>query len=571
MRTRLGDRLADLIDEPGRVRRPSSRTGLAALADAVVRGRAGARRARARVPCSVSAGRLLHAVEPQLRRALRETSPSRRAAARQPARRSLPTARCGCLPCPACGGRLPDEPERSWQLMRRLGHAADGLDRAWTPRRGLRPGRPRGALPLGRAGAARLLRARPWNGGLWARRSRACRTRVPVRERASVRAAAGLGAHRLSSSATPTTMCPEVPVVGAPGVDPGRSRQVGALLAGAGESRASRRRAIARGSSGTRCRTCRTARGRAHPLDRRTGIRAAPGAPSTSDARHRAPSSTSTALAAPRPSRARVIATHGAAHDRPHRRAHPSGPHRGRAASAVPRLRHERHRQPGAAGRARRPQAGPPPDPVHDERDGPHRRPRLSQVRGDRGRGDGQVPPPRRPGAVRRAGAAGPGLLAALPARGRAGQLRLGGRRPARRHALHRGAHDRHRARSCWRTSTRTPSTSSRTTTAPGCSPRCSPRSCPTCSSTARPASRWAWPPTSRPTTWARSPRATQRAHRRPGADRPTSCREYHPRPRLPDRRHHLPLRRAAQPVHRAVGAGGRHPRHVRPRPRAGS
>ena len=34
----------------------------------------------------------------------------------------------------------------------------------------------------------------------------------------------------------------------------------------------------------------------------------------------------------------------------------------------------------------------------------------------------------------------------------------------------------------------------------------CCRPSCPTCSSTARPASPWAWPRTSRPTTWARSP-----------------------------------------------------------------
>ena len=41
---------------------------------------------------------------------------------------------------------------------------------------------------------------------------------------------------------------------------------------------------------------------------------------------------------------------------------------------------------------------------------------------------------------------AGPGLLDALSAGGRPGQLRLGRRRSARRDALHRGAHDGHRA-----------------------------------------------------------------------------------------------------------------------------
>ena len=63
----------------------------------------------------------------------------------------------------------------------------------------------------------------------------------------------------------------------------------------------------------------------------------------------------------------------------------------------------------------------------------------------------GQVPPARRPGAVRRAGPPGPGLLAALPAGRRAGQLRLGRRRPAGRHALHRGAHDGDRRRDAGR------------------------------------------------------------------------------------------------------------------------
>ena len=43
---------------------------------------------------------------------------------------------------------------------------------------------------------------------------------------------------------------------------------------------------------------------------------------------------------------------------------------------ALPRLRDERHRGARPAGRPRRPQAGPPPDPLHDGRDGP-RRPRA--------------------------------------------------------------------------------------------------------------------------------------------------------------------------------------------------
>ena len=42
-------------------------------------------------------------------------------------------------------------------------------------------------------------------------------------------------------------------------------------------------------------------------------------------------------------------------------------------------------------------------------------------------------------------------------------------------------------------------------TTSGGPSPRCCPRSSPTCWSTGPTASRWAWPPRSRRTTWARS------------------------------------------------------------------
>ncbi len=58
---------------------------------------------------------------------------------------------------------------------------------------------------------------------------------------------------------------------------------------------------------------------------------------------------------------------------------------------------------------------------------------------------------------------------------------------------------------SCWPTSTRKRSTSSRTTTSRSASRRCCRRACRTCWSTAPPASRSAWRPTSRRTTSARS------------------------------------------------------------------
>ena len=62
------------------------------------------------------------------------------------------------------------------------------------------------------------------------------------------------------------------------------------------------------------------------------------------------------------------------------------------------------------------------------------------EVRQDHRRSDGQVPPPRRLSHLRFVGAHGPAILHALHAGGRAGKLRLGGWRPARRHAVHRGA-----------------------------------------------------------------------------------------------------------------------------------
>ena len=71
----------------------------------------------------------------------------------------------------------------------------------------------------------------------------------------------------------------------------------------------------------------------------------------------------------------------------------------------------------------------------------------LPQVRRDRRRGDGQVPPPRRRRPVRRPRPAGPGLLDALPARRRPGQLRLGRRRRGGGDALHGGPPHRDRGR----------------------------------------------------------------------------------------------------------------------------
>src|ERR1041384_8303858 len=112
--------------------------------------------------------------------------------------------------------------------------------------------------------------------------------------------------------------------------------------------------------------------------------------------------------------------------------------HRGGDDELVHGLRHERDRFAGPARRARRTEAGAPAHPVHAARVEQHVQPAVPQVRPRRRRSDGQVPPARRLVDLRRAGPHGPGLLDALHARRRPGQLRLGRRRSAGGHALHR-------------------------------------------------------------------------------------------------------------------------------------
>ena len=137
---------------------------------------------------------------------------------------------------------------------------------------------------------------------------------------------------------------------------------------------------------------------------------------------------------------------------------------------------------------------------------------------------------------LRHGRAHGAGVLAALPARRRPGQLRLDRRRQRRRDALHRGPPDApRRARCSATTSTRRPSTGRRTTTARSSSRRCCRRSSRTCSSTAPRASPSAWRPTSRRTTSPRSStrrssssstptrRSAQLMKKLPGPDFPTA------------------------------------------------
>ena len=176
-------------------------------------------------------------------------------------------------------------------------------------------------------------------------------------------------------------------------------------------------------------------------------------------------------------------------------------------------------------------------------------RPAHHEVRPRHRRRDGQVPPPRRRRDLRRAGAHGPALLPAppagrtptatsarstiRPAAARYTECRLA---PIAMHMLdgHRRGHRRlHRqllgrvrgARRCCRPGSRT------------------------CWSTAARASRSAWPPTSRPTTWARSSTPRIHLHRQPRGHprRPDAVRQG---PRLPDRRpDHGPRRASSTPT----------------------
>ena len=118
-------------------------------------------------------------------------------------------------------------------------------------------------------------------------------------------------------------------------------------------------------------------------------------------------------------------------------------------AGAVSQLRAVGHHLARPARRPRRPQARPAPHPLHDVAAEPHGRRQASQVRQGRRRRDGQLPPARRHGDLRDAGAHGAVLLAALSAGGRLGQLRQPRRRLGRRDAVHRvpaGAHQRRAA-----------------------------------------------------------------------------------------------------------------------------
>ena len=91
----------------------------------------------------------------------------------------------------------------------------------------------------------------------------------------------------------------------------------------------------------------------------------------------------------------------------------------------LPGLRDVGHHVARAARRARRPEAGAPPDPLRHVRRRPAARAQPPEERGRGRRRHGQVPPARRQRDLRRPRPHGPGLLAPLPAHRRSRELRL--------------------------------------------------------------------------------------------------------------------------------------------------
>ena len=121
--------------------------------------------------------------------------------------------------------------------------------------------------------------------------------------------------------------------------------------------------------------------------------------------------------------------SHEQNHDSRHRRPHRARQAQGCAGRALSRLRALHHHAPGAARRARRPEARAPAHPLRHARAAARPGRRLPEVRQDRRRDDGQLPPARQPGDLRRACPPGAGLRGALSAGRRPGQLRQHRRR----------------------------------------------------------------------------------------------------------------------------------------------
>ena len=258
---------------------------------------------------------------------------------------------------------------------------ARGLDQRRRPRRGRGPAASSPSRSAGRSSSSSSTRPSRWSGG-W---SGATLARMP-HEVPAPRERPTLGARPRAST-----------LIGRSSATPSRSsrrRSPGRCASGAGSTpdgvaaflRHEAAIAVARpatatapGSSATRSRPAArpsAAELRAgSPGVRRAGRRARPPAIAAAAAGRFGVAATRRSRSSP----SRVSATRRSARmTDPVGRDHPPVPIEDELRSAVPRLRHERHRQPRAAGRARRPQAGPPPHPLHDERDGPRGRRRRT-------------------------------------------------------------------------------------------------------------------------------------------------------------------------------------------------
>lgn len=119
---RLGERLGDLVTQPAAFQAQLS-VGLTTLADPAY---AAAQERVAPGSGAVLGVRwpLLHEVGRGLRPALRETSPSLVLDLATRLARTAPTREERLMALPCLRVCLPEEPERSWQLLRRMGHAA---------------------------------------------------------------------------------------------------------------------------------------------------------------------------------------------------------------------------------------------------------------------------------------------------------------------------------------------------------------------------------------------------------------------------------------------------------------
>ena len=172
-------------------------------------------------------------------------------------------------------------------------------------------------------------------------------------------------------------------------------------------------------------------------------------------------------------------------------------------ADQLPRVRVLRHLLPRPARRPGRAEAGAATHPLLDAGDGGPARPRSREVRPGGRRGDGQVPPARRRGDLRRPGPHGAVVDDAADPGRRARQLRLPRRRPGR-DALHRvpdgagrAGHDRRAGLGHRRLQAQLRRQGHRADGAAGRVPQ------PAGQRGGR-ASRSAWPPTAPRTTWSR-------------------------------------------------------------------